>query len=68
MNLLCEIFGHKSNERVFSGGEYMTAREGTHDGIGRIHYTLYAQCPRCSATYRAGQIHHQWFEHQGEKG
>lgn len=57
MSILCLLFGHKSNENVYSGGEYMRATEGTTDGIGREHWTLYARYPRCDRTYRAGRIH-----------
>jgi hypothetical protein len=57
MNLLCSLFGHKSRERDYSGGEYMRVQLGEIDGIGREHATLYARCPRCDKTYRAGRIH-----------
>lgn len=68
MNILCAIFGHKANEHVYSGGEYMKVRPGAIDGIGREHATLYACCPRCGAEYRAGQIHRPgtWFDGKSE--
>ncbi len=57
MNILCWMFGHKSLEHVYSGGEYMRQRVGATDGIGRVHVTLTAHCPRCGVWHRAGQIH-----------
>lgn len=57
MNLICKLFGHKSREKCYSGGEYMRVSIYTTDGIGRVHATLSAQCPRCNAEYRAGMIH-----------
>ena len=57
MNILCKLFGHKSSEHDYSGGEYMRLARGAIDGIGREHATLYARCPRCEKKYRAGQIH-----------
>jgi hypothetical protein len=58
MSILCALFGHKSNEDVYDGGQYV--RIGSPqvvDGIGRHHATLYARCPRCGREYRAGSIH-----------
>lgn len=57
MSILCKLFGHKSREHDYSGGEYMRMGRGAIDGIGREHATLYAHCPRCEKKYRAGQIH-----------
>lgn len=57
MNILCKLFGHKSSEHDYSGGEYMRLARGAIDGVGREHATLYARCPRCEKKYRAGQIH-----------
>lgn len=57
MSLLCVLFGHKSREDDYSGGEYMRVRLGAIDGIERQHATLIATCPRCGTEYRAGQIH-----------
>ncbi len=57
MSLLCLLFGHKSRENDFSGGEYMRIRNRLIDGIGREHATLHANCPRCGNQYRAGMIH-----------
>lgn len=57
MSILCKLFGHKSSEHVYSGGEYMKVCRDTIDGIGREHARLYARCPRCEKTYRAGMIH-----------
>jgi hypothetical protein len=57
MNILCILFGHKPREHDYSGGEYMQVSIGAVDGIGRVHATLRARCPRCGVIYRAGQIH-----------
>jgi len=57
MSILCTLFGHKSREHDYSGGEYMRVRRGPIDGIGREHATLIARCPRCNREYRAGQVH-----------
>lgn len=58
MSILCAIFGHKTNENTYSGGEYMRIGASRPvDGISRIHATLYATCPRCEKEYRAGQVH-----------
>lgn len=57
MNLLCKLVGHKPQEGVYSGAEYMAARHRTTDGIGREHWVLIAQCARCNSTYRAGMLH-----------
>lgn len=57
MSILCAIFGHKSHEHTFSGAEYMHIKVGPIDGIGRVHATLYAICPRCGQRHRAGAIH-----------
>lgn len=57
MSILCILFGHKSREGDHSGGEYMRVRIGPTDGIGRIHCSLEADCPRCGVKYIAGQIH-----------
>lgn len=68
MSILCRLFGHKSNEHVYDGGEYMRIRTGAIDGIGREHATLFATCPRCVQEYRAGQIHliQRWADAQAE--
>lgn len=57
MSILCKLFGHKSREHDYSGGQYMDVRRDTIDGIGREHARLYARCPRCEKSYRAGMIH-----------
>ena len=57
MSVICRFFGHRPRENDYSGGEYMRALPGAIDGIGREHATLYATCPRCGVSYRAGQIH-----------
>ena len=57
MSILCAIFGHRDREDDYSGGEYMNVIIGAIDGIGRKHATLYATCPRCGNSYRAGMIH-----------
>lgn len=57
MSILCAIFGHRDRENDYSGGEYMNVITGAIDGIGREHATLYATCPRCDNSYRAGMIH-----------
>jgi len=62
--LFCSIFGHKTNEKVFTGGEYMTISVGPIDGIGREHATLYGTCPRCRKVHRMGKIHRpiEWYD------
>lgn len=57
MSLLCRLVGHKTQEGVYSGAEYMRARPGSTDHIGREHWYLYAECRRCEAEYLAGKIH-----------
>lgn len=62
--LLCKAFGHKTNEKIYTGGEYAEVQPTTTDGIGREHATLYARCPRCNEKHRIGQVHrpHAWFD------
>lgn len=64
MGILCGLFGHKTNERVYSGAEYVDVVFGPIDGIGREHATLYGKCPRCEGRYRIGQMHRpqEWQE------
>jgi hypothetical protein len=57
MNILCALFGHKSNEQVYSGAEYMTIRYVQVDGLNRHHACLFVKCPRCGEQYRAGMLH-----------
>jgi hypothetical protein len=58
MNLFCHLFGHKPQEGVYSGAEYMRwGSWGTVDGIGRDHRSLEAKCARCEKRYTAGKIH-----------
>jgi hypothetical protein len=68
-NILCTLFGHKSLEGVYSGAEYMRVLPTTIDGIGREHADLYARCPRCGCSYRAGRIHrpNEWRNKRLEK-
>lgn len=57
MNILCRIFGHKTNEGIYSGAEYMRITWRSTDGIGREHAGLMAKCPRCGQQYGAGSVH-----------
>ncbi len=69
MSILCTLFGHRSNEHVYSGGEYMHVRYGpVVDGIGREHFDLYAKCRRCGKEYRAGRIHGHQIDAARNKG
>ncbi len=69
MNIICKIFGHRSMEHIHSGGEYMTIRPTSIDGIGREHATLYGRCPRCGVEHRVGAAHRppQWFDGKSRK-
>lgn len=57
MSILCAIFGHKPQEHVHSGAEYMRVMASGIDGIGRRHAWLYAECQRCGKEYSAGKCH-----------
>lgn len=57
MSILCDLFGHKSLEGIYSGAEYMKLTLRGIDGTGREHASLSAQCPRCGQWYKAGAIH-----------
>lgn len=57
MSIICWLFGHKPQEGVWSGAEYMKAEIFTTDGVGREHYNLWADCARCDAKYHAGRVH-----------
>lgn len=58
MNILCKLFGHKSMENIYGGGQYVKIRGVAYiDGIGREHFTLYGDCPRCGKNHRVGSIH-----------
>lgn len=56
-NPLCAVFGHRSREHDYSGGEYMRAELRAVDSMGIDHATLVARCPRCGDEYRAGALH-----------
>jgi hypothetical protein len=57
MSILCLMFGHKPQERIHSGAEYMTVHPCGVDGINRHHAYLKAECQRCKESYVAGKIH-----------
>lgn len=58
MSLFCRLFGHKPQEGVWSGAEYMRwGNWGAIDGIGRDHRSLEAKCARCEKRYTAGKVH-----------
>lgn len=58
MSLFCKLFGHKPQQDVWSGAEYMRwGNWGTIDGIGREHRSLTARCARCNQHYNAGKVH-----------
>lgn len=58
MSVLCKFFGHKPQEGVGSGAEYMRwGNWGAVDGIGRHHHSLEARCARCNEWYSAGKVH-----------
>lgn len=64
MSILCALFGHKSMEGIYSGGEYCTVRPTSIDGIGREHAELHGRCPRCGTEHVVGRIHRPlaWFD------
>lgn len=57
MSFLCSIFGHKPQQNVHSGAEYMRVTLGPVDGIKRVHCKLTAHCARCEKLYTTGRIH-----------
>lgn len=58
MSILCALFGHKSNEDVYNGGEYVRVIvPGYTDNIGREHVWFKAHCRRCDEWYPAGKFH-----------
>ena len=57
MSILCDLFGHKSNEGIHSGAEYMRIRGVQVDGLNRQHAWLQARCPRCGQWYDSGKLH-----------
>lgn len=65
MNILCRIFGHKSNENVYSGAEYMRIFSAQVDGMGIQHVTLESRCSRCGKWHRSGQLHLPAHKKQG---
>lgn len=57
MSIICAIFGHKPQEHIHTGAEYMQVQEMETDGISRRHARLYAECQRCKVEYVAGKCH-----------
>lgn len=52
MSILCWLFGHKAEEY----GSQLRIADPYHDGIGRGHRTVTAQCVRCDQWYRVGGV------------
>lgn len=62
MSILCAVFGHQppvyAEKGWWSPGEeYAKVLEGTTDGIGRRHATVYSTCPRCDKEFLLCRIH-----------
>ena len=58
MSLLCMLVGHKTQEGVHSGAEYMRwISWSVIDGVGRDHRGLESKCSRCGECYVAGKVH-----------
>lgn len=58
MGWLCKLFGHARPRQGWWGdGLYGRITGGARDGIGRTHYQVMIQCPRCGEEYIGARFH-----------
>lgn len=62
MNIFCRVFGHKppvygAKGWWSPGEEYGYIRAQGIDHIGRMHCTVYAECPRCKTEFKIARTH-----------
>ena len=58
MSLLCKWFGHAVPETGWWGdGLYGRVRGGRTNGVGRTHFTISHECPRCHEEWVAARFH-----------
>lgn len=57
--IICALVGHAPLTGASTGGRtgYAKVFGSTIDGIGRGHLYLFADCPRCGATYSICNVH-----------
>ena len=57
-SLRCQMFGHKMPEEGWWGdGRYGAVTGGYMDGIGRTHFEVRHDCPRCGTQWIAARFH-----------
>jgi hypothetical protein len=58
MSVLCNLFGHARPRQGWWGdGLYGKVWGGYVDGIGRSHFQVWLDCPRCGEDYIAARFH-----------
>lgn len=57
-HLLCDLFGHRQPRTGWWGdGRYGRVTGGYRDGIGRTHFQVMKECPRCEREYILARFH-----------
>lgn len=58
MAILCKALGHRRPTAGWWGdGLYGRVVGAGRDGIGRTHYRIEHECPRCGRSYTAARFH-----------
>jgi hypothetical protein len=56
-SLLCRLFGHGVPDGYGTDAPYGSLIGGARDGIGREHWSVRVNCPRCGDRYVLAKLH-----------